>query len=131
MAGSRFLSVILASCGSPWPSGRRVRSIKPFPNRLITSRGRLSRRRPLRPSGARACAGFTVRLGVPVVVDNRPGGSGTVGAGHVARSAPDGYTLLVMSSANVTNPQSIKLPYDVMTDFSPIGMMLEGPPLIL
>ena len=71
------------------------------------------------------------RLGVPVVVENRVGGSGMVAGAHVARSEPNGYTLLVTSSANVTNPQSVQMPYDVVADFAPIGMILEGPPLIL
>src|SRR6187402_3186834 len=44
------------------------------------------------------------RLGVPVVIENRVGGSGMVAGAHVARSEPNGYTLLVTSSANVTNP---------------------------
>jgi tripartite-type tricarboxylate transporter receptor subunit TctC len=68
---------------------------------------------------------------VPVVVENRVGGSGMVAGAYVARSEPNGYTLLVTSSANVTNPQGVHMPYDVVADFAPVGMMLEGPPLIL
>jgi tripartite-type tricarboxylate transporter receptor subunit TctC len=71
------------------------------------------------------------RLGVPVVIENRVGGSGMVAGGYVARAEPDGYTLLVTSSANVTNPQGVTMPYDVIKDFAPIGMILEGPALIL
>ncbi len=71
------------------------------------------------------------RLGVPVVIENRVGGSGMVAGAHVARSEPNGYTLLVTSSANVTNPQGVQMPYDVVADFAPVGMILEGPPLIL
>jgi tripartite-type tricarboxylate transporter receptor subunit TctC len=71
------------------------------------------------------------RLGVPVVIENRVGGSGMIAGAYVARSEPSGYTLLVTSSANVTNPQGVTMPYDVVADFSPIGMILEGPALIL
>jgi tripartite-type tricarboxylate transporter receptor subunit TctC len=71
------------------------------------------------------------RLRVPVVIENRVGGSGMVAGAHVARSEPNGYTLLVTSSANVTNPQGVQMPYDVVADFAPVGMILEGPPLIL
>jgi tripartite-type tricarboxylate transporter receptor subunit TctC len=71
------------------------------------------------------------RLGVPVVIENRVGGSGMLAGAYVARSEPNGYTLLVTSSANVTNPQGVQMPYDVVADFAPIGMILEGPPLIL
>jgi tripartite-type tricarboxylate transporter receptor subunit TctC len=102
-----------------------------YPNRVITlvvsyPAGGLS------DLPARALAPeLQARLGVPVVIENRVGGSGMIGAAHVARSQPDGYTLLVTSSANVTNPQNLKMPYDVIADFDPIGMILEGPPLIL
>lgn len=71
------------------------------------------------------------RLGVPVVIENRVGGSGMVAGAYVARSEPNGNTLLVTSSANVTNPQGVPMPYDVVADFAPVGMILEGPALIL
>ena len=71
------------------------------------------------------------RLGVPVVIENRVGGSGMVAGSYVARAEPTGHTLLVTSSANVTNPQGVTMPYDVVTDFAPVGMILEGPALIL
>jgi tripartite-type tricarboxylate transporter receptor subunit TctC len=65
------------------------------------------------------------------VVENRVGASGTVGASYVARSAPDGYTLLVTAPADVTNLHFMTLPYDILSDFTHIGMIVEGPPLIL
>ncbi len=56
--------------------------------------------------------------GQPVVIDNRPGASGTIGAALVARSAPDGHTLMVTSQSIVINAHLYKkLPYDVMKDF--------------
>lgn len=59
--------------------------------------------------------------GQPVLIDNRPGASGTIGATLVARSAPDGYTLMVTSQSIVINAHLFKkLPYDVMKDFIPI-----------
>ncbi len=68
---------------------------------------------------------------MPVVIENRVGGSGMVAGAYVARSEPTGYTLLVTSSANMTNPQRVTMPYDVVADFAPVGMILEGPALIL
>ena len=44
-----------------------------------------------------------------------------VAGAHVARAEPNGYTLLVTSSANVTNPQGVAMPYDVIADFAPVG----------
>ena len=71
------------------------------------------------------------RLGQPVIVENRVGGSGTIGAAYVAHATPDGYTLLVNAIADVTNLHYMHVPYDILADFSPIAMMVEGPPLVL
>jgi tripartite-type tricarboxylate transporter receptor subunit TctC len=59
--------------------------------------------------------------GKPVVVENRPGGGGNIGTEVVARSSPDGYTLLASSSTHVINASLYeKLPYDPFKDFTPI-----------
>ena len=61
------------------------------------------------------------RWGQPVVVENRIGAAGTIGATHVARSAPDGYTLLMATNSHVMNPTLIpNLQYDPIADFTPI-----------
>ena len=62
------------------------------------------------------------RLGQPVVVDNRPGAAGTIGADQVAKAKPDGYTLLGTSSAfSVTPSVYRKLPYDAERDLLPVA----------
>jgi tripartite-type tricarboxylate transporter receptor subunit TctC len=62
---------------------------------------------------------FFVQLGQPVVIENRPGASGTIGAAIVARAEPDGYTLLVQSSTHTLTPSTyLKLPYDTLRDLS-------------
>src|SRR6185503_405867 len=60
---------------------------------------------------------LTERLGKQVVVDNRPGAEGIIGTEMVARANPDGYTLLMASTAFVMNPAVMKLPYDSVKDF--------------
>jgi tripartite-type tricarboxylate transporter receptor subunit TctC len=59
-------------------------------------------------------------IGQPVVVDNRPGGGGTLGAGIAIRAEPDGYTLIIVSGSFGANAALHDLPYDSVTDISPI-----------
>jgi tripartite-type tricarboxylate transporter receptor subunit TctC len=68
---------------------------------------------------------LTEALGQPIVVDNRGGAGGIVGSDLVAKSAPDGYTLLMCTTANAINASLIpKLPFDTQKDFAPITMLV-------
>ena len=67
-------------------------------------------------------------LGRPVFVDNRAGAGGTIGAEFVARSAPDGHTLLFTATPHIISPWLYKnLPYDALKDFTPITLVAAGP----
>lgn len=72
-------------------------------------------------------------LGQTVVVDNRPGAGGNLGASLVAKATPDGYTLLVGSSGPLSvNPVIFKnLPYDTLKDFAPISTVQAVPLVVL
>src|SRR5262245_27652988 len=59
----------------------------------------------------------------PVVVENRPGGAANIGTEAAARSAPDGYTLLMGTTANSVNLHLIKLSYDFERDLAPISLL--------
>src|SRR5271170_7043705 len=59
--------------------------------------------------------------GQPVVVENRGGAGGNIGAALVARSAPDGYALLIHTSSHVTNASFYEATYDPVRDFTPIS----------
>ena len=66
-------------------------------------------------------------LGQPIVIDNRGGAGGTIGTALAAKSAPDGYTLLLVPTSHVINPSIYtKLPYDTEKDFAPITMVASA-----
>src|SRR5262245_29287595 len=72
------------------------------------------------------------RLGQQVLVDNRAGASTMIGAEAVARSAPDGYTLLMTTPALAVNPSVYKkVPYDALRDFAPITQPYNQPNLLI
>ncbi len=75
---------------------------------------------------------LTERVGKPVVVDNRPGATGTIAAGQVARSAPDGYTMMMATqSTNATVPYMYsKIPYDTLRDFAAVVQVGQSPLLV-
>ncbi|MBK7660293.1 MAG: tripartite tricarboxylate transporter substrate binding protein [Betaproteobacteria bacterium] len=71
-------------------------------------------------------------LGQPVVVENKAGASGQIGAGEVARAAPDGYTLMLDAANYAVNPSLYpKLPYDPAKAFTPIGVLALYPNMLV
>ena len=71
-------------------------------------------------------------LGQPLVIDNRGGASGLIGAELAAHAAPDGYTFLIGSpGALVILPHMRKVPFETLRDFAPIGLISSGPFLLL
>ena len=71
------------------------------------------------------------RIGQNIVIENKPGGSGVVGGTYAVRAAPDGYMLFANSVADAQNLHYIPVPYNVVDDFGMIGIIVEGPPLVL
>ena len=70
---------------------------------------------------------FSAAWGKPVVIENLPGASGSIGADRVAKAAPDGYTLGFLATPEVAiNPGLFKLAYDPLKDFSPVSQVTRG-----
>jgi tripartite-type tricarboxylate transporter receptor subunit TctC len=71
---------------------------------------------------------MTERLGKPIIIENRSGGAGTIGAASVAKAAPDGYMLLAAPSLFASNVRLFKsLPFDAVKDFEPVSLVLHTP----
>jgi len=116
-----FVFVFQTALADVYPS-KPVRLILPFP-----------------PGGGTDILGRLIgaelgaRLGQPVVIDNRGGGGGVIGAEAAARATPDGYTLFVGSSSTHGTNSAVHtaLPYDPVADFTPISMIATVPSLLV
>jgi len=108
--------VSLEVCGQSWPS-RPIRMVVPLsPGGFADVPGRI------------LAARLSSLLGYNVFVENRPGAGGTIGADFVAKSAPDGYTLLFTGTPHVISAWVYKkLPYDPLKDFEPVALVASGP----
>ncbi len=119
------VAVALAATGAAhaqsWPS-KPIRYIVPFaPGGTTDILGRM------------VAAGLAGPLGQPVVVENRPGQAGSIGAAELARAAPDGYTIGggTISSHAINASLYSKLPYDPLKDFAPITMLATLPNMLV
>ena len=76
--------------------------------------------------------GMRFAIGQPVIVENVPGASGTIGTGRVARAAPDGYTLVLGNWAtHVLNGPMFTLQYDLQADFEPVSLVAHDPLIVV
>ncbi len=82
--------------------------------------------------GRTLAAKFTESWGQPAVVENKPGANTVIGVDYVAKSAPDGYTLLVVAFPFAVTPSLLKnMPYDTVKDFAPVIHAAQSPNLLV
>ena len=74
---------------------------------------------------------LSARLGQPVVIDNRAGAGGAIGGDMVAKSAPDGYTVMLDASNHAQNPALRKMPFDTLRDFAPVSLLVKVPNVLV
>jgi len=74
---------------------------------------------------------LTEAWGQQTIVENRPGGGTVIGTEVVAKSPPDGYTLLMVSTSHTSNPSLRKLPYDPLRDLEPVILVAAGPNVLI
>jgi tripartite-type tricarboxylate transporter receptor subunit TctC len=116
-----LLALPLAATAQTWPN-KPIRLVVPFPAGGATDI--ISRT---------VAQKLSVALGQQVVVDNKPGAGGSIGADIVAKAAPDGYTILLSTSSThsigpALNP---KLPYDAFKDFLPVAHVANAPSVLV
>ncbi len=71
-------------------------------------------------------------LGQPIVVENKPGAGGNIGAAQVANAKPDGYTIMIVANGMAVNPSLYKkLSYDPIADFEPISLLADVPNILV
>lgn len=75
---------------------------------------------------------MSAQLGQPIVIENKPGAGGNLGADYVAHAAPDGYTLVIASSQITMNPYlGMKVPFNIERDFEPVGRIGSVPLMLV
>ena len=123
IAGFAGIAALLAGCAyaqAQYPA-KPIRLIAPF-----TAGG------PVDISARILAQKLTESWGQQVIVENRAGASGTIGGDAVAKAPPDGYTVLLTSSAHVITPSILpKVPYDPVRDFTPISVVMSSPLLLM
>ncbi len=117
------ITLIATVCFAAGPAAAQANKYPNKPIRMIV---------PFAPGGGTDIVGRTIAqkmsetLGQTVVVDNRAGAGGTIGAEMAVRAVPDGYTLVMVSGSYGTNAALYNLPYDPIADIQPIAMIGES-----
>jgi tripartite-type tricarboxylate transporter receptor subunit TctC len=111
-----FVSFALPALGQGYPT-RPIRIVVPFGPGGFTDVAARILQKELAPA-----------IGQSIVVENKPGAGSTIGTAEISKAAPDGYNLVMISTAHVISPHLYKsMPYDPLKDFTPVMKLAEGP----
>jgi len=127
---SSRLILAVACCGFIWGSGTALAQEYPAKSiRLVV---------PFAPGGATDITGRTISVKMsaaikqPIIVENRTGAGGVIGAAIVAKAPPDGYTVLIATPAEIAIlPHMQKMPYDPLRDFAPVSLATASPLILV
>ena len=115
-----------------WPCTTRRAAAETFPTRPIRMVVPFTAGGGTDVVGRELAQLLGVELGQVVLIDNRPGGGTVLGSDLVAKTTPDGHTLLLTTSALAINASLVRgLPYDTERDFAPVGLICYGPNVIV
>jgi tripartite-type tricarboxylate transporter receptor subunit TctC len=134
----KSIAMLCGACllGLNYGVSAQIRSISPgkdYPSKPVRLIATSSAGGPVDALARLVGAKLTEALGQTAIIDNRDGASGMIGCQLAARSAPDGYTLLVGSGSSLMSAPALKIkpPYDPFTDFSPVTLMVVNPQILL
>lgn len=121
LAGMLAIGALHASAQAPFPTQKPITLVVPF----APGGGNDILARLIAPKMGQA-------LGQTIVIENKPGAGGNLGADYVAHAAPDGYTLVIASSQVTMNPfLGIKVPFRIEADFEPVGRIASVPIMLV
>ncbi len=116
LAAAAIAIATLPAVAQTWPE-RPVRIIVPFGPGGFTDVAARILQKELAPA-----------IGQSIIIENKPGAGSTIGTAEVSKAQPDGYTLVMISTAHVISPHLYKsMPYDPIKDFTPVMKLAEGP----
>jgi tripartite-type tricarboxylate transporter receptor subunit TctC len=114
------------------PAVSPIARAQTYPTRPITMVVTFPAGSSLDTAGRIVAERMRLSFGQPVIIENISGANGSIGAGRVARAAPDGYTLVIgVWNTHVANGALYPLSYDLLADFEPISLLLNGSYLIV
>ena len=122
----------LAAGAAALPAVSRIAWAQTYPSKPVTIVVPFAAGGPVDLRARSLAEHMRAALGQPIVIENVTGAAGSLGAGRVARSAPDGYTLAIgIWSTHVVNGAVYRLRYDVLNDFEPVALLTNNSQLIV